>query len=62
MTESTDAAPPALTDPAPALPEAASAAELDEAAAARRWADLVAQVEADQRAYSASDETGWSSS
>ncbi|MBD8080151.1 NAD-dependent DNA ligase LigA [Cellulosimicrobium arenosum] len=43
MTESTDA----TTDPNP---------ELDEAAAQRRWAELVARVEADQRAYYEQDQ------
>lgn len=43
VTESTDA----TTDPNP---------ELDEAAAQRRWAELVARVEADQRAYYEQDQ------
>lgn len=49
---------PATTRPTAAddLPEATSAAELDEAAAQRRWAELVAQVEADQRAYYEEDQ------
>ncbi|UKJ65858.1 NAD-dependent DNA ligase LigA [Cellulosimicrobium cellulans] len=38
------------------VPAATSAAALDEAAAQRRWAELVAQVEADQRAYYEEDQ------
>ncbi|WP_418884349.1 NAD-dependent DNA ligase LigA [Cellulosimicrobium protaetiae] len=58
MSESTPAtsAPttPTVTDEE--VPTAASAAELDEAAAQKRWAELVAQVEADQRAYYEEDQ------
>lgn len=45
---------PTVTDEE--VPTATSAAELDEAAAQRRWAELVAQVEADQRAYYEEDQ------
>lgn len=58
VTESTPATsaptPPTVTDQE--VPTAASAAELDETAAQRRWAELVAQVEADQRAYYEEDQ------
>jgi len=38
------------------VPAGTSVAELDEAAAQRRWAELVAQIEADQRAYYEDDQ------
>ncbi|WP_083259861.1 NAD-dependent DNA ligase LigA [Cellulosimicrobium cellulans] len=53
MTESTDA----TADPiAPARADAPGTAELDEAAAQRRWVELVAQIEQDQRAYYEEDQ------
>lgn len=55
MTESTDA-PADPTAPDSAAEPAPGAAELDEAAAQRRWAELVAQVEQDQRAYYEEDQ------
>ncbi|MBM7820682.1 DNA ligase (NAD+) [Cellulosimicrobium cellulans] len=58
MSESTPAtsAPTTPTATDEEVPTATSAAELDEAAAQRRWAELVAQVEADQRAYYEEDQ------
>lgn len=55
MTESTDA-PADPTAPDSAAEPGQGAAELDEAAAQRRWAELVAQVEQDQRAYYEEDQ------
>ncbi|WP_420870024.1 NAD-dependent DNA ligase LigA [Cellulosimicrobium cellulans] len=58
MSESTPATsvPTTPTVTAQEVPTATSAAALDEAAAQRRWAELVAQVEADQRAYYEEDQ------
>lgn len=61
VTESTDAtadptADPTVDPPAPARTDAPGAAELDETAARRRWVELVAQVEQDQRAYYEQDQ------
>ncbi|MFC8923929.1 NAD-dependent DNA ligase LigA [Cellulosimicrobium sp. NPDC057127] len=57
MTESTDAtADPIVDPPAPARTDVPGAAELDETAARRRWVELVAQVEQDQRAYYEQDQ------
>lgn len=59
VTESTEATDRPSGDPTGSradVPEAGSAAELDEAAAQRRWSELVAQVEADQRAYYEEDQ------
>ncbi|MCB7138010.1 NAD-dependent DNA ligase LigA [Cellulosimicrobium marinum] len=44
------------TGPGPDAPGAGSAAALDEAAARRRWSELVALVEEDQRAYYEADQ------
>ena len=58
VSESTPAT-SAPTPPTPTdedVPAASSAAELDEAGAQRRWAELVAQIEADQRAYYEEDQ------